>query len=745
MQEKVFFNKSIIKKSFIVFGMIIIPIYLSVSIINLPVFVTLVELSIIIVCVIFSIVGLFTSFRMKDNIMSKLSPYVFVYTIFLLLHILSSKNVDLFMNTSETFSFNIWIVGNILLAFGFMFTILDEKKILSTINHVVVVTLFSVVLFFLTYYDIFPATLENNQTTTYGIISQIFGIFIYILTMFFWLLSKEVKSNPDHKLFFFGIIGLFISEILMFNHYTSIGVMIYISLTLRHLTFLLLLYNIFDVNLIQPYNVLYESIIKDNELQRKLKDENAQNLRRLQRSQSIGHVGSWELDLNTRVLWASDEAFKIYNLDITENNTIPLKTVQSIVDKKDRSRLDFALLSLIERGVPYDVFFRINVGNNRHRDVNSVATLKYNDGKPDKVYGVINDITNVKTEQEKLRYTSYHDHLTGLYNRRYFVEQRKVLDTEKNYPLACILLDINGLKIINDSFGHKAGNRVLRKVSTILDNNKKNDSCFVARIGGDEFAVMCPNTSKEMAEYDIQNVLEKFNLEKVGNITLSVAYGISVKTSQSETFDEVLTKAEDDMYMNKISSSLSFSNKIIDSLLNTLYDREHIAEEHSTSVSKYSRKLAIALDLSPKKINDISMIARVHDIGKLGLSDELLNKKGKLTDEEYDLVKSHSEKGYKIIKSLSGMDLLATHVLHHHERWDGFGYPSGLKGDEISVEARIISICDAFDAMTNQRDYKEKLTFEEAIKELKKERGKQFDPAMTDVFIREVLNKTVGD
>ena len=407
--------------------------------------------------------------------------------------------------------------------------------------------------------------------------------------------------------------------------------------------------------------------------------------------------------------------------------------------------MDFALLSLIERGVPYDVFFRINIGNNKHRDVNSVATLKYNEGKPDKVYGVINDITNVKTEQEKLRYTSYHDHLTGLYNRRYFVEQRKVLDTEKNYPLACILLDINGLKIINDSFGHKAGNRVLRKVSTILDSYKKNDDCFVARIGGDEFAVMCPNTSKEMAEYDIQNVLEKFNLEKVGNITLSVAYGISIKMSQSETFDEVLTKAEDDMYMNKISSSLSFSNKIIDSLLNTLYDREHIAEHHSTSVSKYSRKLAIALDLSPKKINDISMIARVHDIGKLGLSDELLNKKGKLTDEEYDLVKSHSEKGYKIIKSLSGMDLLATHVLHHHERWDGFGYPSGLKGDEISVEARIISICDAFDAMTNQRDYKDKLTFEEAVKELKKERGKQFDPAMTDVFIREVLNKNVGE
>lgn len=745
MDNTNFDNRKIIRKPFLIFGLVIVPLYFVISLVNHHLYEILIEFTIIIVAVIFAIVGFFTALRMVNNILSKLSTYVFSYTVFLLIHIFSSEQVNLFNNPSASFSLNCWIIANIVLALGFLFSVLDVRNVFKATSHLLIVASFSVISYVLTYYDILPPAMVDSQITFYGIIIQLVPVVIYSIVIFFWLHNKVLKSNRDLDFVFISIVGLLISEVILISQFNSSDLLVFLGNTIRHVSLLILLYKIFVINLVQPYDNLKLSFLKDIEVQSALKLENAETLRRFKRSQSIGHVASWEIDIKTNQMWASDEAFKIYGFKKTKNNTVPVDLPHSIVEKTDKPKLEYALRSLIERGVPYDVYFVVNLSNNTHKHLHSVATLKYKDGVPDKVYGVVMDITELSNEQAKLRYTSYHDHLTGIYNRRYFMEQRKFLDNKKYYPLACVLLDINGLKIINDSFGHKAGNRVLRKVAQILEETKKNQDCFVARIGGDEFSIICPNTSLEEAEMNIQQVLEKFNLEKVGNITLSVAYGVSIKTEADQSFDDILTTAENEMYMNKISSSLSFSNKIIDSLLNTLFEKELIAEAHSSGVSKLSQKLATALDLSPKKINDISMIARIHDIGKIGIPENIVNKPGTYTLEEYDIIKTHSEKGYKIIKSLSGMDLLANHILHHHERWDGKGYPSGLKGEEISVEARILAVCDAFDAMTNERTYKDKLSIPQAIKELKKGKGKQFDPAIVDVFLREVLNNEADE
>ncbi len=236
--------------------------------------------------------------------------------------------------------------------------------------------------------------------------------------------------------------------------------------------------------------------------------------------------------------------------------------------------------------------------------------------------------------------------------------------------------------------------------------------------------------------------MTKTKEEKVGNISLSIAYGLAMKEKVSESFDDVLKKAEDDMYLHKISNSLSVRNGIIDALLKTLYEKDIMSEEHSRRVSDFAFKLAKAANLSEKKASDIKVAGVLHDFGKITISNHILEKKGKLTDEEFDVIKTHPEKGYKILHSIGGMDTIANYVVQHHERYDGFGYPKKLSKDDISYEGKIICIADAYDAMTSYRSYKNTMPDEDAIKELIACKGTQFDPDLVDIFIDKVIRKT---
>jgi len=335
---------------------------------------------------------------------------------------------------------------------------------------------------------------------------------------------------------------------------------------------------------------------------------------------------------------------------------------------------------------------------------------------------------------KRIEKLTYKDSLTGLYNRRYFEEEMERLDTKRQLPISIIMADINGLKIINDSYGHEKGDHMLIETGKILKEELR-DEDILARHGGDEFTILLPQTSYQEAEIIVSRLKEKNNKNSKEGITISFSLGMATKVDDKQDIKEILKKADDDMYRNKLSESRSNKNKIVRNLLNTLDAKSAETKEHALRMTRLARDLGEKLNLSISEINNLSLLATLHDIGKTTISEDILTKKGELTDKEWEIIKEHPARGYKIASASEEFITVAEDILHHHEHWDGGGYPDGLKGEEIPYLARIISIIDAYDVMTNDRPYSKAISKKEALAEIKSCAGTQFDPEFAQAFI----------
>ncbi|MCG8485382.1 MAG: diguanylate cyclase [Clostridia bacterium] len=359
-------------------------------------------------------------------------------------------------------------------------------------------------------------------------------------------------------------------------------------------------------------------------------------------------------------------------------------------------------------------------------------------GQPAYYYSIGMDVTERKRVEEELIYLSYHDHLTGLYNRRFFENELKRLDMKANFPVTVVMGDVNGLKLINDSFGHAAGDEILKKAATTIRKGCIDDE-IIARIGGDEFAIILPKTDKLETERMIRRIKELILVEKTGQCVLSISFGYKTKYSEEDDIQTILAEAENNMYKQKMYESASMRSKTIDVIMNALYEKSEREMLHSKRVSAISAAIAAELGFNQDKIEQIKIAGLVHDIGKIGIDEKILNKTHGLDNDEWLEMKKHPEVGWRILASANEFLELARYILSHHERWDGKGYPNGLKGEEIDIEARIITIADAYDAMTSKRSYRKPVSKEEAISEIKKCSGTQFDPKIVDIFVKKVV------
>jgi len=338
--------------------------------------------------------------------------------------------------------------------------------------------------------------------------------------------------------------------------------------------------------------------------------------------------------------------------------------------------------------------------------------------------------------EQDLLFQTFHDQLTGLYNRRFFEEEIERLDIKRQLPLSIIMADINGLKIINDIYGHQQGDKTLKKIADILKEVFREDD-IVARQGGDEFAVLLPKTNAKELKIIINRVKEKIvEVNKNENIAISIALGSAIKKNTEQNINDIFKKADDNMYQNKLSESRSNKNNIVQGLLNTLAAESYETKEHALRMTKLALDFGEKLGLSNAEINRLSLLATLHDIGETNINKEILNKPGKLNKKEWEIMKNHSEQGYKIASTSEEFALVADEIFSHHEHWDGSGYPEGLKGEEIPYLARIISIIDAYDVMTTERPYSDPISKEEALEEIKSCAGSQFDPELGKTFIR---------
>ncbi|MGN0131211.1 MAG: HD domain-containing phosphohydrolase [Lachnospiraceae bacterium] len=346
---------------------------------------------------------------------------------------------------------------------------------------------------------------------------------------------------------------------------------------------------------------------------------------------------------------------------------------------------------------------------------------------------VFNDITSMRKTYFELEQSTLYDALTGFYNKQSYLTQVPQWSDSRYWPVAVGVCNINGLRSLNDKFGSAYGDFVMQQLAHCVRVHIGEET-FAAKLdNGDILAVMEGKTHEDAAAVfeAIKRDLEKF-FSKDNEV--HVEYGIAVKEREDVTMDRVLSDARTSMQNKKMLRDNSASSSLVDSLKQTLSESDYETEEHVERTREMAARLGKRMNLSDSDIGKLELLAVLHDIGKVAIPHHVLVKKGKLNDEEFKIMQQHTVKGYRIAKSSPELGDIADCILSHHEKWDGTGYPNRLKGEEIPLLARIISAVDSHDVMVHNRPYHQAMPEEDAIKELRRCAGTQFDPHIVEVF-----------
>ena len=378
-----------------------------------------------------------------------------------------------------------------------------------------------------------------------------------------------------------------------------------------------------------------------------------------------------------------------------------------------------------------------NIENNERHFV--INIIKISKKFQNAFEGTLVDITQQVKGEKRILYLATHDVLTDLYNRNYFEEL--VAKKEKIYPLGLVLCDIDGLKLINDAFGHLKGDELLRSLAKAL---KGLSSDYIsARIGGDEFAILVEDANEEQLENIELEIKESIKDLGFFGIDFEVSLGYAILKEETTDFNIGFNSAENMMYRRKLTERSSRKSDALETIMQTLYEKTEETKDHCERVGDYARTLLSEAGYKrTADLENIRFLSKVHDIGKIATPERILNKKTELTEDEYETMKHHCEAGYKIIKNIIDNESIASGVLYHHERYDGKGYPHGLQKEEIPLYARILAIVETYDIMIQGRGNQKPISKKEALEDLKRNRGTQFDPALVDSFIKIMSKKS---
>ncbi|MEI6157579.1 MAG: HD-GYP domain-containing protein, partial [Atribacterota bacterium] len=273
---------------------------------------------------------------------------------------------------------------------------------------------------------------------------------------------------------------------------------------------------------------------------------------------------------------------------------------------------------------------------------------------------------------------------------------------------------------------------LIRATEVIKKSTRQED--IVARWGGDEFIILLPRTTETVAH----NIANRIQNDCEGDeyaIRLSIAMGSATRIRTDKDIREIIQDAENRMYRNKLTESRTIHTSLIASLERSLWNTTPETEKHVRRMQRLSCEVGLVANLKSNQPEELELLARLHDLGKVAIPRDILNKTGPLTKEEWEVVKKHSEIGYRILVSTPEYASLADFVLTHHERWDGTGYPQGLKGEAIPLLARINAVVEAYEVMTAGRPYKLPLPLADTINELQRCAGSQFDPWVVELFV----------
>jgi diguanylate cyclase (GGDEF)-like protein/PAS domain S-box-containing protein/putative nucleotidyltransferase with HDIG domain len=346
---------------------------------------------------------------------------------------------------------------------------------------------------------------------------------------------------------------------------------------------------------------------------------------------------------------------------------------------------------------------------------------------------VFRDSTTQRIKQDEIRTLSVTDPLTTLPNRRYYEQAKEEMNKEPYYPLTLVLADVNGLKLTNDAFGHKAGDELLRRVSQVMRTTCR-DEDIISRIGGDEFVLLLPQTDALHAQAIVKRINTALEKEKIRGIQLSVSFGYAVKDESEESYEDTFKVAEDVMYRNKLRESMTFKKQVINTLLSRLYEQEGGAEIHSKLVASLASTFAESLGYRKDEVENIRLAGLYHDLGKIAITPSLLSKpRNEFSRTQVMEWQRHAEIGYNILRSVGEYAPFAEAVLHHHEKWDGSGYPQSLKQEDIPEGAQILAIANTYADKLPTLGREDTLTF------MQERSNTYFNPELLETFITKVV------
>ncbi len=445
----------------------------------------------------------------------------------------------------------------------------------------------------------------------------------------------------------------------------------------------------------------------------------------------VSPVSVISLDTDFRVKSWSSAAERL--LGWTEKDVLDINAFTFLDDSAGTLRKHCAKAS--EGQISYDIEFICTRKDTSEVVLNLyMAPMRDYSGIVSGVVIIALDVTKRKQAEEKIIYMSFHDQLTGLYNRHFLEEELHRLGTGRQFPLSIIIADLNGLKLVNDTYGHLVGDEMLKTAASILNKSCRKED-LIARWGGDEFIIVLPETTLKDAKAVQDRIAAQCLNAYAGDIPISIALGSASKDNKDTKLSDTLKEAEGNMYKQKLVESRSTRSAVLSTLLKTLAEKSYETEMHTRRMHEVGQKIGSKMGLNDVELNRLNLLITLHDIGKINISEEILTKKGPLTAEEWEVIKKHPEVGYRIARATEEFAHVAEDIAAHHERWDGAGYPQGLKGDEIPLLARITAIADAYEVMSNGRPYKKAMGISEITAEFKKCSGTQFDPALVEIFL----------
>ena len=478
-----------------------------------------------------------------------------------------------------------------------------------------------------------------------------------------------------------------------------------------------------------------EGIILDISEKKKYEEETKQLLARTHSMINDHDTVMLLFELETlKIIEANPAASSFYGYSKEELLSMTTRQINAM-NKEEAAEM---LLRAVNKGQRFSaVPHRLKSGELRLVDVYS-SPIEYDNRIV--IFSIIIDVTEREKIAKENEFLAYHDYLTGLYNRRFLADEFSRRTVNKEYPITLFLGDIDGFKTFNDTLGQAAGDKVLKEIATTLQG-LIDQGDMLARIGGDEFAILVSGKNEEEVSQYLVMLNNEFDQDNSPqNSTLaSVSWGYGIQTSEQDTLDQIREKAETLMNNRKFYNQKSKRSKMVDVIMETLFIKSEREKRHSERVGRLCEGIARAMRLSKSEIDKVRVAGFLHDIGKIGIEEAVLNKPGKLDNQEWEIMKLHPSKSAEILIKTKEYNDIAEIVLFHHERMDGYGYPGGFSGDEIPMMARIVAVCDAYDAMTEQRIYRKPLSKEEAIAELKRCSGTQFDSRIVDLFVNQFL------